>query len=137
MGGCRAVLVVLGVAGFLLCPGCGTTYTDPESGLEAHYAWETLKSEVDRDIAEVYAAARQAVEILDLRVLRCQQDGIAGEIMALDANVETVNIRLEALPERRTLLMIRIGLFGNQNKSAVLFTYIARQLGAVEAMDEP
>ena len=69
---------------------------------------------------------------LDLRVLRDKLDGIAAEIQALDAHFETVTVRLEALPEARTLLTIRVGLFGDKNKSVVLFERIMGNLAQRE-----
>lgn len=115
-------------AGCLVCSGCAPTYRDPATGAEARYEWETLRTELDEPIATMYAAARDAARELDLRTQRCDLDGIAAEILALDAHLETVTIRLEALPESRSLLTIRVGLFGNRNKSVVLFSEIMEQL---------
>jgi hypothetical protein len=82
---------------------------------------------MEEPIGTIYCAAQDAAEELDLRLLRCALDGIAGEIVALDAHLDTVNIRLEALPEDRSLLMIRVGVFGSKNKSVVLFSQILEQ----------
>lgn len=127
-----AALVLLTLAGLVLFPGCGPAYRDPATGLEASYEWETLASELDLEIDDVYPAACATVDELDLRVLRDTLDGIAAEILALDAHFETVTVRLAALPEARTLLTIRIGLFGDKNKSIVLFSQIVRNLGQRE-----
>lgn len=131
----RAVVVVgLAMAGGLLYQGCASTVQDPVTGAEARYRWETLEAELEEGIAVVYEAARGAVDGLDLRVLRDESDGIAAEILALDAHFDSIEIRLEALPESGTLLMIRIGLFGDRNKSAVLFGHIMETLGPSESV---
>lgn len=123
-----ATLIVLTAAGSVLCPGCGPSYRDPATGVEARYWWQTLGAELDLEVREVYPAARTAVDTLDLRVLRAKVDGIAAEIVVVDAHFDTTHIRLHALPETRTLLTIRVSLFGDRNKSAVLFSEIMRHL---------
>lgn len=126
----RAVVVVgLALAGCLVYSGCASTVEDPGTGAQAQYRWETLEAELDQGIAVVHLAARDAVDRLDLVVLRDGLDGIAAEILALDAHFDSVEIRLGALPGSGTLLMIRIGLFGDRNKSAVLFGSIMESLG--------
>jgi len=50
----------------------------------------------------------------------------------LDAQYDLVNIRLGAMPEDRTLLAINVGVFGDKNKSLVLFGHIMDNLGQVE-----
>lgn len=121
-------LAILGSACGLLCPGCGPAYRDPQTGVEANYAWETLRAELDLEIREVYPAAHGAADEMDLKVMRSRVNGIAAEVFALDAHLDTVDIRMEAMPEFRTLLTIRIGLFGNRNKSVVLFDRIMANL---------
>jgi hypothetical protein len=121
------VVFIVGI-GCLLCPGCAPAYRDPATGVEARYEWETLRAELDQPISEVYYAARDAAEDLDLRPLRYGLDGIAAEIIALDAHHDMVNIRLNALPKARSRLTIRIGLFGDKNKSVVLFGEIMERL---------
>jgi hypothetical protein len=87
---------------------------------------------MDAPISTVYYAAKDAAEELDLDLLRCDVDGIAGEIIGLDANRDNVDIHLEALPESRSLLAIRIGVFGSVNKSEVLFSRIGEELSGQE-----
>src|SRR4030042_5125030 len=123
-----AALVVSGVLACLACQGCGSTYEDPATGIEAKYRWDTLTAELDQEIGMVYPAAQQAADELDLKVLREAMDGIAGEIRALDAHLDTVDIRLEAMPAGRTLMTIRIGAFGARNKSAVVFEHVMGNL---------
>ncbi|MGE5295796.1 MAG: DUF3568 family protein [Solirubrobacterales bacterium] len=133
------ITATLIAAGCLLCPGCAPTYRDPATGTEAWYDWETLRAKLDEPISTAYAAARDAAGEFDLRTLRCDLDGISAEIVALDAQVETVYIRLEALPESRSLLTIRVGLFGSKNKSIVLFSKIMEELDeqVSEVPDDP
>jgi hypothetical protein len=141
MRGRAVVIVGLAMAGCLWYPGCASTVEDPATGAQAQYEWETLEAELDPGIRTAHLAAREAVDRLDLRVLRDELDGIAAEILALDAHFDSIEIRLAALPESGTLLTIRIGLFGDRNKSAVLFGRIMQSLGrrapATDAQDLP
>ncbi len=121
------VFVALGMAGGLLVGGC-STYRSPVTGGEAHYRCETLRTKLNTDIGAVYAAARLALGELHLKPMRAAEDGISGEIMALDARRDTVEILLGALPEERTALCIRIGVFGDKNKSIVLLERILENL---------
>jgi len=121
------VLGVCGVAGGLLVPGC-STYHDPATGAQATYASETLRARLDAPIGAVYAAAKRATSELRLRSMRAAEDGISGEITALNARHDTVNIELGALPENRTQVAIRVGVFGDKNKAIVLFERILENM---------
>ncbi len=121
------VLMALGVTTCLLVGGCAT-YHDPATGEPAHYGCETLRTKLNADIGAVYGAARRATNELHLRVTRAAQDGISGEILARDAHRDNVDIQLGALPEGRTRLTIRVGVFGDKNKSIVLLQRILDNL---------
>jgi hypothetical protein len=115
------------LGGLLLCQGCGTSVqTGP--GVRASYGCETLRARMDYPIDDAYRAASDAVQQLDLCVLRHDQDEVAGEIYTLDAQRDTIAIEMEALPGERTLLTIRVDLFGNKNKSEVVFERIVENL---------
>jgi len=124
-------LMVLGIAGGLLAPGC-STYHDPATGEKATYGMQSLKARLDVDVGTVYAAARRAAAELDLRVMRAAEDGISGEIRAYNAQRDQVEIRLGAMPEDRTLLRIIVGPFGDKNKSLVLFEHILKNLSPAQ-----
>ena len=117
--------LVLGVC--LLCQGCGSSVeTAPD--VRAKYAWDTLEAKLDYPIDEVYRAASDAVDQLDLHVMRQDHDGVAGEVATLDAQREHITVDLEALRGSQTLLEIRVGPFGDRNKSEVVFERIVENL---------
>ncbi len=133
MRGQGIAFAVVALAGSLFCPGCGPEIRDPTTGAEANYSWDTLEADLDRPIGEVYQATRAAAHDLDLEILREGQDGISAEIVALDAQREQVDIRLGALPGSRTELCIQIGLWGDKDKSIVLFESILARPAAPES----
>jgi len=126
----RAVTVafvglILGVC--LLCQGCRSSMeTGPD--VRARYTWDVLKAKLDYPIDEVFGAASDAVDQLDLKVMWHDQDGIAGEVATIDAQRENITIDVEALPGSRTILTIRAGIFGDKNKSEVIFERIMENL---------
>jgi hypothetical protein len=126
------IVVALALVG-LGAPGC-CTYQDPATGAEATYAFETLKAELDLGIGTVYTAAKEAVNELSLRTTRAAQDGISGEIRAVDAQLDRVEIRVGALPGARTQVAIRVGLFGDRDKSIVVFEQIMANLSGAEQL---
>jgi hypothetical protein len=120
--------LVLGAA--LLCPGCGSSVSvETGPGVRARYAWDTLKARLDYPIDKAYRAASEAVQQLDLDVLRQDHDGVAGEVSVLDAQRDHITVELEALPGEQTIMQIRVGLFGDKNKSEVVFEQIVGNLG--------
>jgi hypothetical protein len=125
-------LVVVALAGSLLCPGCGPEIRDPATGAGADYDWGILEATLDRPIAEVYAAARQAVRDLDLCVFREARDGISAEILAINAWRDRVDLTLGARPGPQTELNIEIGLTGDRDKSIMLFQSIVARLPGQE-----
>jgi hypothetical protein len=120
--------VACGIAATWLCQGC-CGHRERPYGVDVHYSWQTLRAKVNLPIGVIYAAARQATDELCLRVMRAAEDGISAEIRAVDAQYDTVEIRLGALPWDRTRLCISVGPFGDKAKSLVLFDRIMANVG--------
>ncbi len=117
--------LILGVC--LLCQGCESSVA-AGADVRATYTWDVLKAKMDYPIDEVFNAASNAVDQLDLKVMWHDQDGVAGEVATLDAQRENITIDVEALPGSRTILTIRAGIFGDKNKSEVIFEQIMENL---------
>jgi len=89
--------------------------------VSAGYRFDALHARLDYPTAEVFQAADGAVSDLGLTVLADRQDGVAAEIETLDAQRDYITIGLVALPYGQTAMTIRAGLFGNRDKSDVVF----------------
>jgi len=124
------LLIVLGLAGGLLVPGC-LTYKNPTTGTKA-YTYHTLRAEVDAPMPVVYAAALQAADSLDLTVGRADQGAFGAVIRAVDVLDNVVDIRLKVLSPERTGLAIDIGVFGDRRKSIMVFDRIMANLAEKE-----
>jgi hypothetical protein len=116
--------------GLVFCHGCGTSVRGPEGGIEAKIRYGTLTAMMDRGIDRVYQAVQQAVNELGLTTVMAQQDGVAAEVLARDAQGQNINIRLEAVSTSKTELTMRVGMLGEKNKSRVIFREIQNNLRA-------
>lgn len=117
------------IGGLLLCHGCGSGTHGAGGDTQAKYAWGTLKAQLDYPIETTYEAAREAVDELELTVSLDEQDDVAARILAHDAQNDAIAIKFEALPESRTKMTIKVGDWGDKNKSNVIFDQIVGNLG--------
>ena len=82
---------------------------------------EAIESE---DINTVYEAAIQAAEELELRIISKTKDALSATIIARDAQDKKVQIILRTTAENTTKLSIRIGTFGSETKSRLIYQRI-------------
>ena len=124
MGSLIGVLLV----GSVLCQGCGTPVRGLEGSVEARIKYGTLTATMDRGIDRVYGAVQEAVKKLNLTIVMAEQDGVAAEVLARDAQGQNITIKLEAISQNRTALTMRAGMVGDENKSRVIFREIQQNL---------
>lgn len=122
------VLIVVVGCGVTLCPGCGTSVRGPEGTIEARIRYGTLTAKMDRGIDRVYQAVQDSVSKLSLTTVMAEQDGVAAEVLARDAQGQNINIKLEAVSTAKTELTLRVGMLGDKNKSRVIFRQIQDNL---------
>jgi len=121
-------ILALAISGLFLCSGCHSEISGAGADTKAKYEWGTLKAELNYPIETTFMAAKKAAEELELTVILDQHDEVAGLIMARDAQEEKVKIKLEALPMSRTILTIHVGMFGDKNKSNVIFNQVVKNI---------
>jgi len=94
-----------------------------------------LEAEEAYKLDTVYAASREAMKQLQLSVLegKTEQDALSATIVARDASDKRVTIKLKAQGEQMTKLSIRIGTFGDQTKSHMIYNRIRDNLKATAA----
>ena len=107
--GCFAAAVGIGAA------GAAGTIAYIKGDLEAIEA---------QDLDVVYEAALKAAEELELRVFSKTKDALTATIHARDAEDKKVTITLKRTTEQTTKLSIRIGTFGNETKSRLIYQKI-------------
>jgi hypothetical protein len=126
-----AVVLATGLAGgWLLCPGCSTAVRGPEGQIEGTIRSGTLTARLDRGIGRAFEAVQEAVRQLGFTTIMTEQDGVAAEVLARDTQQQNITIKLEALSPSATALTMRVGIFGDKNKSNVIFRQIQENLRA-------
>jgi hypothetical protein len=123
-----AMMLATVLAGAWLCPGCSMPVRGPDGNVEATIKEGTLTATMDRGIDRVFRAVQDTVRELGLTTITSQQDGVAAEVLARDAQGQNVTIRLEAISASQTSLMMRVGILGDKNKSRVIFREIQENM---------
>lgn len=110
VGGCVAVAVGAGAAGTVA------------------YLKGDLEAVESRKLDEVHAATLKAVEELGLKVTQDAKDALSATVVARDAQDKKVTITLRAATEQTTKLLIRVGVFGSEAKSRLIYQKIRDNL---------
>lgn len=131
------LLVLMGLA--VNSAGCLVVAAGAGAAGTVAYLRGDLEMEEAYNLETVYTATREAMEQLELPVLegRTEKDALSATIVARDASDKRVTIKLKALSERMTTLSIRIGTFGDQTKSQMIYNRIRECLKAREEQAVP
>ncbi len=124
------VLTAVLLGGSLLYQGCSTPVRGPDGEIEGELLHGTLTATMDRGISQVFAAVQATVHQLGLTTVMAEQDGVSAEVLARDTQQQTIAIRLGAVSPTRTSLAMRVGIFGDTNKTRVIFRKIQENLRA-------
>jgi len=76
----------------------------------------------------VYRAAERAVDELELYEIEKSKDAMSATIVARDAEDKKIEIKLKATPRDNTELSIRVGTFGDETKSRIIYDRIKEHL---------
>ena len=113
-------LLVVGAGCLAVAAGAGAgTYAFVKGDLE------TVEKE---NVAQVYNAALQALEDLQIPVQNQQQDDLVALIEGRTAEDKKVTIKIEATENNLSKLSIRIGTFGDSDKSKIIYDKIKEYL---------
>ena len=108
--GCMVVAVGLGAAGTIA------------------YVSGDLQAEESESIDVVYEAALKAVKDLELPITSQSKDALVAEITTYDAQDKKIRIKLKAKTDKTTELSIRVGVFGSETKSRLIYEKIRDHL---------
>jgi hypothetical protein len=109
-GGCVAVAVGAGAAGTVA------------------YLAGDLEAVESRSLADVYEATLKALEQLELSTTKEAKDALSAVVIARDAQDKKITIRLRAPAEGSTKISIRVGVFGDEAKSRLIYQKIRDNL---------
>ena len=116
------------IAFAVLVLGCESPIHDTGPDVRVEYDWGTLEAELDYPLDATFLAAKEALTALEVVILQDEQDDLAAQLLARDAHDEMITIEFEVLPRSRTQMTIRVGSFGDKNKSSVIFNRIMENL---------
>jgi len=127
MRGRQVVLIIMLIGSAVSISGCIVAAVGAGVGTVA-YVKGDLETVESKSLDVVYEAALKAVEELELQVISKTKDSLSAEINARDAQDKKITIKLNATSDESTELSIRIGTFGNETKSRLIYEKIQENL---------
>ena len=80
------------------------------------------------NLDEVYTATQKALDELEFSVTKRSKDVLSAAIVARDASDKKITIKLSAVEDDATKISIRVGIFGNETKSRMIYEKIKKYL---------
>jgi len=121
-------IIVLLVGTMVLNEGCIVAAVGLGAAGTVAYVRGDLQAMESERIDDVYEAVLKAVDELELNVTTKSKDALSAIIVARDAEDKKVTIKLKATAEGPTELSIRIGVFGSETKSRLIYQKIRDNL---------
>jgi hypothetical protein len=123
----QVVLILLLVGTAALLQGCVAVAVGAGAGTVAYIRGD-LEAVETKNIDAVYEATLKAMEQLELSVSKKTKDAMSAEVVAHDSQDKKITIVLTATAEGSTKLSIRIGVFGSETKSRLIYDQIKKNL---------
>ena len=124
----QVLLVVMLVGSMLLLQGCVVAAVGLGAAGTIAYVRGDLQAVESESIDDVYEASLKALKELELLPTRKSKDALGAEIDTYDAQDKKITIRLKSTAEDTTELSIRIGVFGSETKSKLIYQKIRKNL---------
>jgi len=101
------------------------------AGTVAYMAGD-MESEESYSLDQVYTAAKKATDDLKLHMITGEggKDALSATIVARDAADKRITIKLTSTTQNTTKISIRIGTFGSETKSRLIYSKIMENLRA-------
>jgi Protein of unknown function (DUF3568) len=123
----RIFLIALLLGTSLVVSGCLVVAAGGGAGTAA-YVTGDLKGAEAKDIDTVYKAAQNAMGQLNFNITEKNVDKLSGRIIARDSQDKKITIKIRATSENTTEVSIRIGFFGDETKSMLIYQKIQENL---------
>ena len=124
----KLILVVLLLAMVGLVEGCMLAVVGVGAAGTIAYVRGDLEAVESENLDAVYEATLKAVEEIELHVTSKKKDALSATIVGRDAQDKKVTIKLNSTAEKTTKLSIRIGVFGSETKSRLIYQKIRDNL---------
>jgi hypothetical protein len=124
----QVIVMVLLVGTVGLVGGCMVAAVGAGAAGTVAYVRGDLEAVESKELDTVYKATLKAVDELELNVTKETKDSLSAVIVARDAQDKKITIKLGATTEDTTKLSIRVGLFGSETKSRLIYQKIHENL---------
>ncbi len=124
----QVFLIILLVGTIMLNEGCMIAAVGIGAAGTVAYVRGDLESMESESIDVVYEATLKALKELELLPTSKSKDALGAEIVAYDAQDKKITIRLKSAAEKTTKLSIRIGVFGSETKSRLIYQKMRENL---------
>ena len=120
------ILLLVGTAAII--QGCVVAAVGVGAAGTVAYVRGDLEVVESKNLDAVYKATEKAMDELGLTVSKKTKDALSAVIIARDAQDKKTTIKLSATAEGATKISIRIGIFGNETKSRLIYQKIRDNL---------
>jgi len=124
----QVLLIAMLIGSMLLLQGCLVAAVGVGAAGTIAYVRGDLEAVESASIDEVYEATLKAMKELELLPTRKTKDALGAEVVTYDAQDKKIIIRLKSEAEGTTKLSIRVGVFGSETKSRLIYQKIRDNL---------
>jgi hypothetical protein len=124
----QVFLITMLIGSILLLQGCLVAAVGVGAAGTIAYVRGDLEAVESADIDEVYDATLKAMQELELLPTRKTKDALGAEVVTYDAQDKKIIIRLKSEAQGSTKLSIRVGVFGSETKSRLIYQKIRDNL---------
>ena len=117
------ILIFLLVGKLVMVQGCIVAAAGAGAGTIAYIRGD-LEAVEPKGLNAVYSATEKAMDELELNVIQKKKDATSAVIVARDAEDKKITIKLSPTAQESTKLSIRVGLFGSETKSRLIYQKI-------------
>jgi hypothetical protein len=124
---CIIAVVFLAFAAIVI-QGCVAVAVGAGAAGTVAYIKGDLETVEAKNLDTVYRATGKAIEQLELNVSSKTKDALEAKFVLRDSMDKKITIKLAATAEGTTKLSIRVGVFGNEVKSRLIYDKIRENL---------
>jgi len=123
----ETIFVLLLVGAAVAIQGCVVLAVGAGAGTTA-YVMGKLEGVEAKDLQTVYAATEAAAKELELNVIEKSKDAMSAVVVMRDSQDKKITINLQTAGESSTKISIRVGFFGDERKSSLIYQEIHENL---------
>ncbi len=112
----------------VLGSGCAAILVGGAAGAGVAYSMGALKSVENTSVEKAYIAAQAALKDLEFRETLVSKDAVEARVEGETASEKTVTIHITRVTDQATEIRIRVGTFGDEKLSRLIFDKIRAHL---------